>query len=105
MIDQERKVVERFKGLVSEKVKVYEVRVFGSRARGEAATESDLDVLLVVDHLNYSIEKYISDCAWEAGFPEDIIVIPVAITLDMLKNSPIRGSVFIENVYREGIAV
>jgi hypothetical protein len=29
---------------------------------------------------------------------------PVAISLDTLRNSPIRESVFIKNVYREGIA-
>ncbi|MEW6417821.1 MAG: nucleotidyltransferase domain-containing protein [Nitrospirota bacterium] len=78
---------------------------FGSRARGDATEYSDLDVLIVVDHLDHAIEKYISDCAWEAGFPEDIIVMPIAISIDMLKNSPIRESVFIKNIYREGVAV
>jgi len=105
MHDKDLKVVERFKALVSQKVKVHEIRVFGSRARGDASPESDLDLLVVVDCLDHETEKYISDCAWEAGFPEDIIVMPVAISLDTLKNSPIRESVFIKNVYREGVSV
>ena len=105
MQEKERKVIESFKNLVSQKVKILELRVFGSRARGKATEESDLDVFLVVDLLNHAIEKYISDCAWEAGFPEDIIIMPVTISIDTLINSPIRESVFIKNVYREGIAV
>ena len=105
MQEKDRKIVEKFKSLVSQKVTVYEVRVFGSRARGDATEESDLDVLVVVDYLEHSIEKYISDCAWEAGFPEDVILIPIAISLDTLKNSPIRESVFIKNVYQEGVSV
>ncbi len=99
------KVVEEFKSLVSQRVKIHEIRVFGSRARGDATEESDLDVLVVVDYLDHEIEKYISDCAWEAGFPEDIIIVPIAISLDTLKNSPIRESVFIKNVYLEGVTV
>ena len=105
MQEKDLRVLENFKSLVSQKVKVLEIRVFGSRARGDATAESDLDVLVVVDHLDYTIERYISDCAWEAGFPEDVIIMPVAISLDTLKNSPIRESVFIKNVYQEGITV
>ncbi|MBI5194976.1 MAG: nucleotidyltransferase domain-containing protein [Nitrospirae bacterium] len=103
MQEKERKIVEKFKELVSQKVKVHEVRVFGSRARGDATEESDLDVLIVVDCLDHAIEKYISNCAWEAGFSEDIVIMPVAISLDTLRNTPIRESIFIKNVYREGV--
>jgi len=105
MQEKERKIVEKFKQLVSQRVKVHEVRVFGSRARGDATEESDLDALVVVDYLDHAIEKYISDCAWEAGFPDDIVIMPVAISLDTLRNTPIRESVFIKNVYREGVSL
>lgn len=105
MQEKDLRVIEKFKSLVSEKVKVHEVRVFGSRVRGEESPESDLDVLVVVDYLDYETEKYINDCAWEAGFPEDVVVVPIVISLDSLKNSPIRESVFIKNVYREGVTV
>ena len=105
MNDKDLQIVERFKELVSRKVKIHKLQVFGSRARGDASAESDIDVLIVVEQLDHSIGKYISECAWEAGFPEDVIVMPVTISLDTLRNSPIRESVFIKNVYREGIAV
>ncbi len=105
MLKKELKIVETFKQLVTRRVKVHEVQVFGSRARGDATENSDLDVLVVVDQLDHATEKYISDCAWEAGFPADIVIMPVAITLDTLKNSPLRESVFIRTVYREGIFV
>lgn len=105
MQDKELKVLKKFKSLVSQKTGVHEIRVFGSRARGDAAEYSDLDVLVVVDNLDHALEKYISECAWEAGFSEDIIVIPVSVEINTLTNSPIRESVFIKNIYREGVAV
>lgn len=105
MHGKDLRVVKKFKSLVSKRANVYEIRVFGSRARDNPTEESDLDVLVVVDHLDHQIEKYISDCAWEVGFPEDIIIMPITITLDVLKNSPIRESAFIKNIFREGITV
>ena len=105
MKKKDLEIVENFRDLVSQKVKVHELRVFGSRARGDAVAESDLDVLVIVNHLDHSIERYISDCAWEAGFPEDIVIMPVAISKNAIKNSPIRKSVFIRKIYHEGVVV
>lgn len=105
MQEKDLRVIEKFKQLVSQEVQVLELRVFGSRARGDATEESDLDVLVVVDHLNHSVEKYISECAWEAGFHEDVLIMPVAVSMDAVKKSPLSESVFIKNVYREGIAI
>lgn len=43
MHKKDLKIVERFKELVTKKVKAHEVRIFGSRARGDAAWESDIE--------------------------------------------------------------
>ena len=70
MQEKDFKAIEKLKHLVAQKVTVHEIKVFGSRARGDATQESDLDVLIVVDYLDHAwVEKYISDCAWEVGFP------------------------------------
>jgi len=98
-------IVKNFKNLLSREIKVHEVRVFGSRARGTATEESDLDVLVVVEHIDRWVEKYVSECAWEAGFPENVVIVPITVSLDTLQNSPIRESVFIHNVYSEGVCV
>ena len=105
MREKDLRVIEKFKQLVSRKVTVFELRVFGSRARGNATEESDLDVLVVVDRLDHSTEKYISECAWEAGFHADVLIMPVAVSIGTVKNGPLRESVFIKNVYREGVSV
>jgi len=105
MQEKDIRVVEKFKRLVSKKINVLELRVFGSRARGDATEESDLDVLVLVDYLDPSVEKYISECAWEVGFHEDVLIVPVVVSMEAVKHSPLGESVFIKNVYREGIAV
>lgn len=103
--ERDLSIAEKIKDMVSQKVKVHEVRIFGSRARGTTMEESDLDILIIVDFLTHAIEKYISDCAWEIGFANDVIVVPITISQDTLKNSAIRKSVFLKNVYNEGVLI
>ena len=103
MDERDRKIAEAFKSLVAQRVKIHEMLVFGSRARGDATQESDLDVFIVVDRLDYSIEKHISDSAWEAGFREGVVVVPVAVSIETREHSPFRESAFAKNVSADGV--
>lgn len=97
-------IARSFKQLVQQRVQPLSIRVFGSRARGDAAPDSDLDVFVIVDQATSEIERYISDCAWEAGFARDVVIVPVVVGKDKI-DGPLKESVFILNVYREGIEV
>ncbi len=104
MNSKDLNIARTFKQLVQQRVMPLDVRVFGSRARGDATADSDLDVFVVVEDATRDIEKYVSDCAWEAGFEQDVLVVPVVLSQNKI-NGALKESVFILNVYREGIAV
>lgn len=97
-------IARKFKHLVQKQITPLDVRVFGSRARGNASADSDLDVFVVVEHSTRDIEKYVSECAWEAGFEQNIHVVPVVVGKDRI-DGRLKESVFILNVYRDGVAV
>lgn len=98
-------IARYFKSLVMQKIVPQEIRIFGSRARGTETEDSDLDIFVSVSNCTRELEKYISNCAWEAGFPEDVVVVPVVVDWERLEHSPLRDSAFIRNVFNEGIAV
>jgi predicted nucleotidyltransferase len=104
MNSRDLNIARNFKQLVQQRVTPLDVMVFGSRARGDASTDSDLDVFVVVEDATRDIEKYVCDCAWEAGFEQDVVIVPVVVSQDKIKGT-LKESVFILNVYREGITV
>jgi predicted nucleotidyltransferase len=78
MKSKEKHILEIFKHLVEQRVRVTTFALFGSRARGDAVRYSDMDVLVVVDQLDSKTADFISECAWESSFGSGIVVVPIS---------------------------
>jgi len=106
LAERDRLVVERFKRLMVERgVPLHGTVLFGSRARGESEWDSDYDVLVVVEHLEGTTRETITRCAWEAGFDDCLVIVPVVVTRHEIENSPFRSSLLMQAVRAEGIPV
>jgi predicted nucleotidyltransferase len=99
----EKNVLETFITLMREKIIVHRVVLFGSRARGDADADSDMDVLVIVDDFTDLIEDFVSQCAWEAGFENDIVLVPVVFSRNDWENGPERYSLLAEAIKSEGV--
>lgn len=100
----EKTILDKFKSLLQNRVAVYKLVLFGSRARGDADPFSDMDVLVVLEGAPHEeVLDYISDCAWEVGFAQGIVVVPVIFTRAEWENSPQRYSLLACAVEAEGV--
>ena len=99
----DRQVTLEFKRRLAEITTVLDLRVFGSRARGDAAPDSDLDVFVEVDSLTPALRRRIDEIAWEVGFEWDYIIAPVVVTRAELQHGPLGASPLILNIEREGV--
>ncbi|MEW6356797.1 MAG: nucleotidyltransferase domain-containing protein [Planctomycetota bacterium] len=83
------------------------IRIFGSRARGAADPDSDLDLLVLVDHWDAQIEEQIEDAAYAVMQEDDFRVILSLKIFSEKEFSDLarRGWSFFRTVQREGIPV
>ncbi len=102
----EKQILETFKSSLLERLAVYKVILFGSRARGEPEPYSDMDVLVVLDQKPAEHDSaYVSDCAWKAGFDQGIVVVPVVYSRDEWEKSPEQYSLLAMAVEKEGVTI
>ena len=106
MTPKEIELMHKFKSLVEERLHVHSMTVFGSRARGDAHEDSDLDVLVVIEEEETpGISQYISDCAWDACFDTGILLTPVIFSRRDWEEGPERSGLLAQAIRHEGIPV
>ncbi len=99
--DQE--IAREFRRRLSGVVDVRDLIVFGSRARGDSASDSDLDIFVEVSELTPEARRRISEIAWEVGFELDRVISTVVATRDQLQNGAMGANPLILNIEREGV--
>ncbi|MCL5278532.1 MAG: nucleotidyltransferase domain-containing protein [Planctomycetes bacterium] len=92
-----------FKRCAAALVPILQFCVFGSRARGDATTGSDLDLFLVVDHIDADLRDRLSEIAWEIGFENDVVLSTFVVTADQLERGPLGVSPIVHQIEKEGI--
>jgi uncharacterized protein len=99
-------ILNKFKALLKERVKLHQVILFGSRARGEAEPDSDMDVLVVLDEPRTpEVGDVVFACAWESGFDAGVVVVPIIVSRDHWENGPERASLLAMAVREEGVPI
>ena len=106
MDETERTVLSTFKRLVAQRVGLRQMILFGSRARGDADAESDMDVLVIVDDgTTASGRDLVSECAWQAGFDHGIVVVPITFTQTEWEDGLDRHAALGRAIAADGIPV
>lgn len=106
MDTKDLEITNRLKSLLQDRVKLDRLILFGSRARGDAEPDSDMDVLVILDEtVSRQSRKIVSDAAWEAGFDAGIVVVPVVVSRDRWENGPDRASLLAMAVREEGMQI
>jgi len=80
-----------------------ELRLFGSKARGDSGADSDLDVLIVVEGERVRAEDLAVDIAFDINVANDLYISPRVVTAESLADPVWRTTLFVQTVTQEGV--
>lgn len=109
MNERNRALIAEFKSRLPSDLKEHLKRliVFGSRVKGEAVEDSDLDVIALVDKKTSELEKELEDIAYQVMWAYDFkTIISLKVIAESQFNDALnRGFSFYRHVKEEGVSV
>jgi len=104
---REREALGQFSTRIREALgpNLRDLRLFGSKARGDARPDSDLDVLVVVAGDRVGGEDRAIDIAFDINVASDLYISPRVVTADSLADPVWRTTLFVQTVTSEGVAL
>jgi predicted nucleotidyltransferase len=103
LADRDRQIGRELQRRLARITPIRDLRVFGSRARGDAAPDSDLDVFIELEEATPELRQRISEIAWEVGFEMDRVISTVVATRDDLEHGAMGANPLLLHVEREGV--
>ena len=107
LTEREQKAVEHFATTLRERwgSEILEIHLFGSKARGNAGPESDVDLLIVTERNDWKLKDEIGRIATAILLSEEIYLSIKVLGRAVYQRLVALEAPFIKNVLREGIAV
>lgn len=78
---------------------------FGSRARGDASPDSDLDLFIEVSNLDEHIREQIQLAAWEISLENGVMISTFIASSHALTYSLLSANPLLKAIEADGIAV
>ena len=79
------------------------LRLFGSKARGKARRDSDIDIAVMVRKRNSRVWDKVMDAAFYTNLKWEVYISPRVIESRALRDPKWRVTGFVQNLEREGI--
>jgi predicted nucleotidyltransferase len=84
---------------------VVELKLFGSRANGDATDESDIDILVVVNTANLLTEDRVLDIAFEVNLRHEVYISPRVVARATLDDPMWHDTPFVRTLLRDAITL
>ena len=93
-------IAKQLRKKIENKYHIIDMKLFGSSARGDFSSTSDIDIMVKLPVVNRKIEEDLFNMAYDLELKYDCIIDIIVLSKDIKYNIPLY-----QNIEREGVAV
>jgi predicted nucleotidyltransferase len=105
LLNKEKKALQQLKKELSQRYNLYWLKIIGSKVRGDSDKESDIDVVIVLDNVNWDIEKQVYELCFHIGLEYDVLISPIIYSVQETNDTLIKATPFFMSVEKEGVVL
>jgi predicted nucleotidyltransferase len=97
--------VRRLKETLIRDFGLVEMKLVGSKARGDSDSESDIDVVIILRERDWKTDLAVFDLCFELGLEHDVLLQPIVYSQGDFSSSRTKITPFYQAIVREGVAL
>jgi predicted nucleotidyltransferase len=97
--------LRKLKAALARDFPLVELRLFGSKARGDSDKESDIDVLVVLEDYDWETRKAVSRLCFDINIEHGVLLVPALFSRAEYGSDLTRVTPFYQAVVREGVPI
>ena len=101
----ESAALRKLKAALARDFRLVELRLFGSKARGDSDPESDIDVLVVLEDYDWDTKMAVVDLCTDISIDYGVLLTPVLYSKAEYGSDLTRVTPFYQAVAREGVPI
>ena len=102
---EEKTALDELKKVLRERYGVTSMMVYGSKARGDDSSDSDIDVMIVLDNDTFQVEAAMDELVYDINLTHDCLISVVFFGRRELEDGPLGESPLYKRILAEGIPV
>ncbi|OHD67447.1 MAG: hypothetical protein A2W19_03200 [Spirochaetes bacterium RBG_16_49_21] len=101
--DNEYTALKILKEEIVKQYRILDMRLYGSKARGQSNSESDIDIMIELEEHDSEIESAIDDMIFKINLEYDVFISAIFFSRKMIVYGPMSESPIYKVIQKEGI--
>jgi predicted nucleotidyltransferase len=103
LTENEARALKELREQLLGKYRIIDIRLYGSKARGEGREDSDLDIMIEIPEYDRTMVAEIDDIIYRINLEHDVFISALVFGKDELEEGPMSEAPIYKVIQKEGV--